>query len=352
MNSEIKFLVEGEKIGHSEQAFIVAEVSSNHNNNLERTKEIIDGIAKTSAKGIKFQTYKPESLIVNSDKPYILPDNNEWAGEDLSELYKKGSLPYEWHKELFDYCYEKGLIPFSSVFDTEGLDLVMSLNVKILKIASYEACDINFVKLVLSKGILTFISIGGLSENEVKRLVDTINESDNKKVVLLNCLSAYPAPLNEFNFRRIERIEKEYSILSGLSDHSTSSYAALISITLGAKVIEKHVTLSETDKIADKSFSMSVLDFAEYCKLIREAEESLNSNSFESQESEQSNLILKRSIVASENIETGDVFSKENITVKRPNIGLEPHFYNFVLGKKANYNYVKGEGISEKELQN
>ena len=169
----------------------------------------------------------------------------------------------------------------------------MSLNVKILKIASYEACDINFVKLVLSKGILTFISIGGLSENEVKRLVDTINESDNKKVVLLNCLSAYPAPLNEFNFRRIARIEKEYNILSGLSDHSTDSYAALISIAFGAKVIEKHVTLTESDNIADKSFSMSILEFEKYCKLIREAEESLHSDSFESQESEQSNLILR-----------------------------------------------------------
>ena len=143
---------------------------------------------------------------------------------------------------------------------------------------------------------------------------------------------------------------KGYNILSGLSDHSTDSYAALISIALGAKVIEKHVTLTESDNIADKSFSMSILEFEKYCKLIREAEESLHSDSFESQESEQSNLILKRSIVASENIKTGDVFSKDNITIKRPNIGLEPHFYDFMLGRVANYNYQKGEGISKKEI--
>ena len=202
---------------------------------------------------------------------------------------------------------------------------------------------------MLSKGINIYFN-WGLSENEVKRLVDTINESDNKSS-FGKLLDAYPAPLNEFDLEGLKELKK-YGILSGLSDRSTNSYAALISIALGAKVIEKHVTLSETDNIADKSFSMSILEFAKYCKLIREAEESLNSDSFESQDSEQSNLILKRSIVASENIKSGDVFSKENIIVKRPNIGLEPHFYNFVLGKKANYNYEKGEGISEKELQN
>lgn len=351
VNSEIKFEINNEKIGNLQKAFIVAEISSNHNNDIDRTKKIIDGVAETSAKGVKFQTYKPESLIINSSNPYILPKGNEWAGQDLKNLYTKGSLPYEWHKELFEYTLKKGLIPFSSVFDEEGLDLVLSLNVKILKIASYEACDINFVKLVLGKNKLTFISIGGLSEDEVNRLINVIEDSGNNNVVLLNCLSAYPAPLNQFNFKRIERIQKNYNFLTGLSDHSVGSYAALISLTLGAKVFEKHVTLDENDTIADKSFSMSILEFKNYCKLIRDSEDGLLSDSFESQESEQSNLILKRSIIASNNIKAGEKFSIENIAVKRPNIGLAPHFFKPLLGNKSRYNYTKGEGISEDEIK-
>ena len=208
-----------------------------------RTKKIIDELSKLDVQAIKFQTYKTESLIVKS-KEYVLSSDNEWSGQKLNDLYDKGNLPYEWHQELFDYSREKGLIPFSSVFDYEGLDFLLKLDIPILKISSYEANDPNFVETVLDTGIPTFISIGGLLSSEFERLIEKVDNSNNKQVVILNCLSAYPAPMSEFNFKRTSKLINKYGLLTGLSDHSIDEKAAIISLAFGVKVLKSTLPLA------------------------------------------------------------------------------------------------------------
>lgn len=265
-------------------------------------------------------------------------------------MYDKGSLPYEWHQELFDYSREKGLIPFSSVFDYEGLDFLLKLDIPILKISSYEANDPNFVETVLDTGIPTFISIGGLLSSEFERLIEKVDNSNNKQVVILNCLSAYPAPMSEFNFKRTSKLINKYGLLTGLSDHSIDEKAAIISLALGAKVFEKHVTLSDSDNIADKSFSSDIKKFSNYCKSIRDAEKGLKNDEINPQQSEIPNLFLKRSIVATETIQPGEIFNENNIGVKRPNVGLEPYHFNDLIGRKSINHYSPGDGIDSIEL--
>lgn len=251
---------------------------------------------------------------------------------------------------MFNYTREKGLIPFSSVFDYEGIEFLLNLNIPIFKISSYEANDPNFVATVLDTGVPTFISIGGLLNNEFERLIDTVEDSKNKQVVIFNCLSAYPAPLSEFNFRRTTKLINQYGLLTGLSDHSTDEKAAIVSLALGAKVFEKHVTLSDSDDIADKSFSADIKKFSNYCKSIKDTEKALKYDEINPQQSEIPNLFLKRSIVAVKNIEPGETFGENNISVKRPNVGLDPYLFNDLIGKKAIKKYSPGDGIEKAEL--
>lgn len=314
--------------------FIVAEVSANHQQSLEKAKQLIDVASKAGANAVKFQTFRPDSLTLNSNNEnFILQKESNWSGRSLYDLYSEAATPFEWHEELFNYAKSKNLIPFTSIFAVEDIEFLESLDCSIYKIASYETNDINLVEEVAKLKKPVILSVGGCTEKEVVSSIKILNKYLKDNFVILNCLSAYPAPLNEFSFQRTLRLKNDFKVLTGLSDHSNSTDAALITLALGGLVFEKHIMLEEnTDTSLDKDFSSTELEFKNYIDTIKSAYVGLSSGKFEIMNSETVNSHLKRSIYATKDIQVGEVFTKENTKSVRPGNGLHPHRYKELLG--------------------
>ncbi len=312
--------------------FIIAEISANHQQNKNSAIKLIDLAVESGADAVKFQTFTPDSITLNSDKEiFKLKDNNNWGGKSLYGLYSEGYTPYEWHQELFKYSYSKNIIPFSSVFSIQDLDFLESISCELYKIASYEANDLELVKEVASKGKTVFISIGGCSEKEVEAVIDILESNLDKNFVIFNCLSAYPAPLKEMSFGRITRLKEEFKIKTGFSDHSVDERSAIISYALGARFFEKHIMLEDEEPL-DYEFSADKISFIKYVDTLHDVANSIENSRFEPQPSEMTNLIFKRSIFSTKNIKKGEVFTKQNTRSVRPSNGLHPSLYEDLLG--------------------
>ena len=331
-----------------ETPYIIAEVSANHKQNKDFAMSLIDLAVESGADAVKFQTYTPDSITVNSDLEYFkIGQNNNWSGKSLYELYESGYTPYEWHQDLFDYAYQKKIMPFSSVFSEVDLDFLETLNCQIYKIASYEANDIELIKKIAKKNKPIFLSIGSCSELEVGLAISTLKKYLNENFVIFNCLSAYPAPINEMSFQRIPRLINEFGVKAGFSDHSSNSDSALVSYALGARFFEKHIMLNDKYQPLDFEFSLTGVEFKEYVNKLHNVSEGMANSKFEVQNSEIVNTIFKRSLFASKNIKKGDVFSEENIKSIRPSLGLHPSKYSEIIGKESKKNIKQYSPLSE-----
>jgi len=327
----------GRMIGINHPPFIIAEMSGNHNQSLERALEIVEAAAKSGAHALKIQTYTADTMTLDSDQKDFAIDDKEslWTGNNLYKLYQQAYTPWEWHKPIFDRCRELGLIPFSTPFDETAVDFLEQLNTPFYKIASFENNYIPLIKKVAATGKPMIISTGMATIAELDETVRAAREAGCDDIILLKCTSTYPATPENTNIVTIPHMRELFNCQVGLSDHTMGTGVAVASIALGATVIEKHFTLSRADGGVDSAFSMEP---DEMCSLVGETKnawQALGAVTYGPTEKEKNSLKFRRSLYITKDLKQGDVLTKDNLRVIRPGYGLAPKYYEQFLGKKV-----------------
>lgn len=315
--------------------YIIAEMSANHAGKIEYAKEIIHEAKKAGADCIKLQTYTPDTMTIDCRNPYFQIKDGTWKDENLFHLYEKAYTPWEWHRELKEEAEKIGLDFFSTPFDKTSVDFLEDIGVEFYKIASFELVDIPLLQYVASKKKPIILSTGMSSLAEIEEAVNTIRKEGNNQLVLLRCASAYPALSDEMNLKTMQNMGEVFGTPVGLSDHSMGSVGAVTAVALGAKVIEKHFCLNRSINTPDSSFSMTPEEFKEMVQNIRLAEKAIGSVCYGVTEQEKSNVIFRRSVFCVKDIKKGELFTEENIRIIRPGYGLEPRYYQEILGQEA-----------------
>lgn len=325
-----------------DKPFIIAEMSGNHNHSLERALAIIDAAAEAGVDALKLQTYTADTMTIDkSDGEFFISDANSlWKGESLYSIYQKAYTPWEWHKAIFERCREKGIIGFSTPFDFTAVDFLEELNCPIYKIASFENIDLPLIKRVARTGKPMIVSTGMASVGELQELVDTARDNGCEDLTLLKCTSSYPATPEGTNLLTITHMQELFKCNVGLSDHTLGIGAAVASMALGARVIEKHFTLCRADGGVDSAFSMEPAEMAQLVRECNTAVQALGHVSYDMQEQEKNSLIYRRSLYIVKDMKAGDVLTEENLRSIRPGLGLPPKYYDELLGKKVKC-YVK-----------
>lgn len=332
-------------IGALHQPFIIAEMSGNHNQSLDRALAIVDAAADAGAHAIKLQTYTADTITVEGAHT-ITDENSLWKGRELYDLYKEAYTPWEWHKPIFQRAKERGIIAFSSPFDETAVDFLESLDVPAYKIASFENTDWPLLKKVAATGKPVIISTGVATLADIDEAVRILQQNGCTELVLLKCTSTYPASPENTNIVTIPHMQQLFSCPVGLSDHTMGIGAAVAAVALGARVIEKHFTLSRADGGVDSAFS---LEPHELQALVIETERaflSLGQIQYGVQKAEEKSLQYKRSLYIVEDIQPGEAFTKDNVKSKRPAFGLHTKYYEQVLGKTAKVFIKKGTPLS------
>lgn len=324
--------------------FIVAEVSGNHNGDLQRALDIIDAVAEAGASAVKFQTYTADTITINSDHPRfkISADHALWGGRSLYDLYTEAHTPWEWHEALFGRARERGLVAFSSPFDRSSVELLESLGAPMYKIASLEIGDVDLLRAVAETGKPVILSNGAASLSDLDFAVRTIRATGNDDIVILCCTSSYPADPSESNLRGIPVLADMFGVRAGLSDHTPGIGAAIAAVALGACVLEKHVTLDRADGGVDADFSLEPQELKQLVVEATRAWASLGRPTFEPTGGEDESRKLRRSLSVVKSVKAGDVVSHENVRSIRPSGGLEPRFLGEVLGRKFTVDVDRG----------
>jgi len=331
--------------------YIVAEMSGNHNQSLERALEIIDAAAYAGVDAIKLQTYTADTLTLPG--VYTIHDEKSlWNGRDLYDLYQEAHTPWEWHKALFDRAKEKGIICFSTPFDETAVDFLESLDNPIYKIASFEVNHIPLLKYIAKTGKPVIMSTGASTLSEIEEAVDTLRENGCTDLTLLKCTSAYPATPENTNLHTIPHLKQLFDCKAGLSDHTLGIGVAIASVALGATVIEKHFCLSRAEGGVDSAFSMEPQEMKILVEEVNRACLALGKVSYGVLEAEKNSRIFKRSIYVSKDIKAGEAFSVDNICCIRPASGLAPKYYNMILGKRAIKNIKTGTPLNYNLINN
>ena len=340
--------IKGRKIGSQHAPFIIAEMSGNHNQSLDRALEIVEAAAKAGAHALKIQTYTPDTMTLNLDHGefHIEDKHSLWQGTSLYRLYEQAYTPWEWHKPIFDRCRELGMIGFSTPFDSTSVDFLEDVNVPCYKIASFENIDLPLIQKVASTQKPMIVSTGMASIAELDELVTTAREAGCKEMILLKCTSSYPSTPEHSNIVTIPHLQKLFNCQVGLSDHTLGVGVAVAAVALGATVIEKHFTLNRADGGVDAAFS---LEPQEMCSLVDEslrAWQGLGHIQYGPTEKEKKSLQFRRSLYIAEDIKAGEVLTEQNVRAIRPGGGLAPKFYNIVLGRKASQDIKRGTPLS------
>ena len=330
-------------IPSSDKTYIIAELSANHGGNLETALASVDAICRTGANAIKLQTFTPESMTMNLDADdFKANPSGPWAGRKMYDLYKETMLPWEWHKPIFERAKKNGIDCFSSVFDVKAVDFLDQFDPPAFKIASFEITDIPLIKYTAERKKPIIISTGIATMEDIELAISTCLQAQNDKIVILKCTSAYPTPPEEANLRGILTLKKMFDVEVGLSDHTMGHEAAIIAVSLGARVIEKHFILNRSIQSADSSFSLDEEEFKTMVEKVRLTEEMLGSHEFSLDRKTISRRSKSRSIYIVNDIKKGDSFSFENLKSIRSNKGLHPRFLSEVIGKKSNEDLKKG----------
>ncbi|SFV60225.1 N-acetylneuraminate synthase [hydrothermal vent metagenome] len=326
--------------------YIIAELSANHGGKISIAKETIKTAKEIGANAIKLQTYTADTLTLDSDKDdFIIKDGTLWDDRKLYDLYKEAYLPWEWHKELFEYAREIGIDIFSSPFDKSAVDFLEQFNPSAYKIASFEITDYELIRYTASKGKPIIISTGIATIQEIQDAVDICRSEGNSDIVLLKCTSAYPAPLEEANLSMIPNLAQTFNVVSGFSDHTLGSTAPIVAVSLGAKVIEKHFILDKSIGGADVEFSMDKKEFSDMIKAIRDTEKLLGKVDYSMTEKKKKSRQFSRSLYVAKDIKKGEKFTEENIRSVRPGYGMHPKYLKDILGKTATKNLTKGTAV-------
>ena len=340
--------IAGREIGPNHPPFVIAEMSGNHNQSLERALEIVEAAAKTGAHALKIQTYTPDTMTLDLDERefHIGDSNSLWAGNSLYKLYGEAYTPWEWHKPIFDRARELGIIAFSTPFDDTAVDFLESLDVPCYKIASFENTDIPLIRRVAATGKPLIISTGMASIAELDDTVRAARDAGCKDLILLKCTSTYPATPGNTNILTIPHMRELFGCEVGLSDHTMGVGVSVASVALGATVIEKHFTLNRADGGVDSAFSMEP---AEMSQLVIESErawQALGQISYGATEAEKKSLQYRRSLYVVQDLKAGDVLTRDNIRAIRPGLGLQTKYLDVVLGKTIKQNVKRGTGLA------
>lgn len=334
----------------NDQVYFIAEVSANHAGKKENALEIVRQAAKVGADCIKLQTYTADSLTIDCDNSYFKIDGGLWDGYKLYDLYREAGTPYEWHAEIKEECDRCGIDFLSTPFDTAAVDFLESLGVEAYKIASFELVDIPLIEYAASKGKLMIISTGMGSLEEIQDAVDACHRSGNDKIVLLKCCSEYPSPWSDMHLGNIPDMKMKFNIPIGLSDHSAGSLGAVVGVTLGARVVEKHVKIDGIES-ADSKFSMTMDEFSKMVADVENARLIAQGPNYDLTEGEKASTVFRRSIFAVRDISEGEKFSFENIRVIRPGYGISPKYWKDLIGKKAHRCIRRGDPVTYEDLK-
>jgi pseudaminic acid synthase len=339
--------LQGTTLGTNYPPFIIAEMSGNHNQSLERALEIVEAAAKTGAHALKLQTYTADTMTLDIDEGefYIADPNSLWQGNSLYKLYQQAYTPWEWHKPILDRCKELGIIGFSTPFDATAVDFLESLDVPCYKIASFENTDLPLIQKVASTGKPMIISTGMATVAELDETVRTARASGCNDLILLKCTSTYPATPENSNLLTIPHLRELFDVPVGLSDHTLGVGAAVASVALGATVIEKHFTLRRADGGVDSTFSMEPEEMKQLVVESERAWQALGRVQYGSIAAEQKSLVFRRSLYVAKDMRAGDVFTSENLRVVRPGLGLPPKYYDVFLGTKIRKDSAKGTPV-------
>lgn len=342
--------IEHRLIGPDQPPYIIAELSANHNGSLQRALETIDAAQKAGADAIKLQTYTADTMTIDCDLPDFMIKGGLWDGYKLYDLYKWAETPYEWHQAMFAHARNKGITVFSTPFDETAVDLLESLNTPAYKIASFEATDLTLIRYVASTGKPMIMSTGMASEDEIEEAVTAARESGCNNLVLLHCISSYPAPIEQANLRQIPELARRFDVLTGLSDHTMGTTASVAAVALGACVIEKHFTLSRTDKGPDSEFSLEPDELERLCRDTNDAWKALGKTGFERQKAEEGSKVFRRSVYYSKDIPAGHVIGPDDIRRIRPGMGLQPKYYEMIIGKIVKVDVFRGQPTKEEHF--
>ena len=337
--------INGRKIGTDYSPYVIAEMSANHNGDINNAYKIIDMAKAAGADCVKLQTYHPDTITMDMNTPEFMIEGGLWDGQSLYELYKGAYMPWEWHKPLFDYAKKIGITIFSSPFDNTAVDLLEDLNTPAYKIASFEAVDLPLIKYTAQTGKPMIISTGMADAQEIQEAIEAAREGGCKELAILHCVSGYPAPAGDYNLRTLVDMQQKFGLVTGLSDHTIDNTTAITSVALGASIIEKHVTLDRNGGGPDDSFSLEEEGLKGLCVGVKTAWESLGKVDYGRKSSEQGNVKFRRSLYFVKDIKAGELITSEHIKSIRPGYGLPPKYQEILIGKKTLCNVSKNSAV-------
>jgi len=333
-------------IGPDLPPYIIAELSANHNGDIGRAMAILEMAKRSGADAVKLQTYTQDTLTLNCNKPDFMISEGLWQGRSLYDLYSEAHMPWAWHQPLFTRARELDITLFSSPFDSTAVDYLEDLNAPAYKIASFEMIDLPLIKYVAKTGKPMIISTGMANAEEIAEAIDTAKSNGCQDVVVLHCVSAYPAPAQDYNLRTMQDIANKFNVLTGLSDHTLDNTTAITAVALGACMIEKHVTLDRAGGGPDDSFSLEEPELTQLCEQTLTAWKALGTENYARQSSELGNIMFRRSLYVVKDIKVGEKFTTDNVKSIRPGYGLAPKHIEAVLGSVAKTNISRGTALA------
>ena len=334
--------IEGVKIGPDHPPYIIAELSANHNGCLERALATIDEAKRQGASAIKLQTYTADTMTIDCDRPEYMISGGPWDGYKLYDLYKMAETPFEWHKALFDHARDIGITVFSTPFDESAVDLLEELNTPAYKIASFELTDLPLIEYVARTGKPLIMSTGMASEEEIEDAVQAARNAGCNELILLHCISSYPAPMDEANILQLVTLADRFKTVPGLSDHTLGTTASVAAVALGACLIEKHFILDRQAGGADSGFSIEPEELGRLVTDARDAWMALGKAGYERQSAEEGSMVFRRAISFVRDVKAGELVTTSDIRRIRPGFGLPPKYFNSLIGKKLKVNVSRG----------
>jgi len=341
-----EIVIDGRKIGPEHPPYMVAELSANHNGKLQKALDTITKAKACGADAVKLQTYTADTMTIDSDHEDFCIQGGLWDGYKLYDLYKEAETPFEWHKIMFGHARKIGITCFSTPFDETAVNLLEDLNVSAYKVASFEATDLPLIKYIASTRKPLIMSTGMANLEEIEEMVVTAREAGCKDMVVLHCLSSYPAPIEQSNLLTIPDLSKRLGVQVGLSDHTVTNTASVVATSLGATLIEKHFILNRSDKGPDSEFSIEPSELELLCMEVKDAWTSLGVAGYERKPAEELNIKFRRSVYFVKDIKSGEIIQPEHIRRIRPGFGLMPKFEEQMIGKTVKQDIKRGTATS------
>ena len=340
-----EIIIDGRKIGPRHKPYIVAELSANHNGEINRAFKIIEMAKAAGADAIKLQSYRADTITLDCDSEEFQIHDGLWRGQTLYDLYKSAQMPWDWHKPLFDKAKEIGITIFSSPFDVTAVSLLEELNTPAYKIASFELVDLPLIKRVAQTGKPMILSTGMANQFEIQEAIDIARDNGCSELVVLHCVNGYPTPADQYNLKTISDISDRFGVLAGLSDHTVDTATAVASVVLGGCLVEKHVTLDRDGGGPDDSFSLEPHQFKKLCHDVKTAWQALGNINYEIAEAEKNNVQFRRSLYFVKSGKAGDQITEDLVKSIRPGFGLAPKHLTKVLGKVLLKDVTAGQAV-------